>query len=79
MESGVTPLLLRTGSCTFPCSQTSNLKGPSPNSMGCIVIQMGRVNAPYLCLMPRLIRWSFVSPVNINPGADGILMALEAL
>ena len=26
-----------------------------------------------------IIRWSFVSPVGINPGADGILNALEAL
>ncbi len=26
-----------------------------------------------------IIRWSFVSPVGVNPGADGILEALEAL
>ena len=26
-----------------------------------------------------IIRWSFVSPLGINPGADGILSALEAL
>src|SRR5207245_5832435 len=26
-----------------------------------------------------MIRWSFVSPVGINPGADGILTALEGL
>jgi len=26
-----------------------------------------------------VIRWSFVSPVGVNPGADGILSALEAL
>jgi peroxiredoxin len=26
-----------------------------------------------------VIRWSYVSPVGINPGADGILRALEAL
>jgi len=26
-----------------------------------------------------VIRWSYVSPVGINPGADGILAALEAL
>jgi len=25
------------------------------------------------------IRWSYVSPVGVNPGADGILTALEAL
>jgi len=26
-----------------------------------------------------VIRWSYVSPVGINPGADGILRALERL
>jgi peroxiredoxin (alkyl hydroperoxide reductase subunit C) len=24
-----------------------------------------------------IIRWSYVSPVGVNPGADGILRALE--
>jgi alkyl hydroperoxide reductase subunit AhpC len=27
----------------------------------------------------RVIRWSYVSPVGINPGADGILKALESM
>jgi peroxiredoxin (alkyl hydroperoxide reductase subunit C) len=26
-----------------------------------------------------VIRWSYVSPVDVNPGADGILAALEAI
>jgi peroxiredoxin len=26
-----------------------------------------------------IIRWGYVSPVGVNPGADGILKALEAL
>lgn len=26
-----------------------------------------------------IIRWSYVSPIDVNPGADGILAALEAL
>jgi peroxiredoxin len=26
-----------------------------------------------------MIRWSYVSPVGINPGADGVLRALDAL
>jgi peroxiredoxin len=25
------------------------------------------------------VRWSYVSPIDVNPGADGILQALEAL
>jgi peroxiredoxin len=26
-----------------------------------------------------IIRWSYVSPIGVNPGADGILSALESL
>jgi alkyl hydroperoxide reductase subunit AhpC len=26
-----------------------------------------------------VIRWSYVSPLGVNPGADGILRALESL
>jgi peroxiredoxin len=26
-----------------------------------------------------VIRWSYLSPVNVNPGADGVLAVLEAL
>ncbi len=26
-----------------------------------------------------IVRWSYVSPVGLNPGADGILRALESL
>ena len=26
-----------------------------------------------------VVRWSYVSPIDVNPGADGILAALEAL
>jgi hypothetical protein len=26
-----------------------------------------------------VIRWSYVSPIGLNPGADGILTALEAI
>jgi alkyl hydroperoxide reductase subunit AhpC len=26
-----------------------------------------------------IIRWSYVSPITVNPGADGILNALEEL
>jgi len=26
-----------------------------------------------------IIRWSYVSPIDVNPGADGILVALEQM
>jgi peroxiredoxin len=35
--------------------------------------------ALYVLDRDGLVRWSFVSPVGVNPGADGILRALEAL
>jgi peroxiredoxin len=35
--------------------------------------------ALYVIDRDGVIRWSYVSPVGINPGADGILQALEEL
>ena len=35
--------------------------------------------ALYVIDVDGIVRWSYVSPVGINPGADGILRALESL
>ena len=35
--------------------------------------------ALYVIDAEGIIRWSYVSPVGVNPGADGILRALETL
>ena len=35
--------------------------------------------ALYVIDRDGIIRWSYVSPVGVNPGADGILQALEEL
>jgi len=35
--------------------------------------------ALYVIDADGVVRWSYVSPVGVNPGADGILRALEAL
>jgi peroxiredoxin len=35
--------------------------------------------ALYVIDADGIVRWSYVSPVGINPGADGILRALESL
>jgi peroxiredoxin len=35
--------------------------------------------ALYVIDAEGIVRWSYVSPVGINPGADGILRALESL
>ena len=35
--------------------------------------------ALYVIDADGIVRWSYVSPVGVNPGADGILRALESL
>ena len=35
--------------------------------------------ALYVIDAEGIVRWSYVSPVGLNPGADGILRALESL
>jgi peroxiredoxin len=35
--------------------------------------------ALYVIDADGIVRWSYVSPVGVNPGADGILLALENL
>ena len=35
--------------------------------------------ALYVIDADGIVRWSYVSPVSVNPGADGILRALENL
>ena len=35
--------------------------------------------ALYVVDVDGIVRWSYVSPVGVNPGADGILRALESL
>jgi peroxiredoxin len=35
--------------------------------------------ALYVIDAAGIVRWSYVSPVGVNPGADGILRALESL
>ena len=35
--------------------------------------------ALYVIDAEGIVRWSYVSPVHVNPGADGILRALENL
>ena len=35
--------------------------------------------ALYVIDADGIVRWSYVSPVDVNPGADGILRALESI
>jgi peroxiredoxin len=35
--------------------------------------------ALYVIDADGIVRWSYISPVGVNPGADGILLALESI
>ena len=79
MVSGVTKLLPRTGICTFPCSDFEP-KGAVAKMYGVYRRPDGTSERALFVLDAQgMIRWSYVSAVGINPGADGILTALEAL
>jgi peroxiredoxin len=56
-----------------PKGQVSRLYGVYQEDEG----EAGR--ALFVIDSEGIIRWSYVSPVGVNPGADGILRALEAL
>ena len=69
-----------TGICIFRCWPTLSQKAKSQSAMGSIARRKALLSA--LCFVidgDGIIRWSYVSPVAVNPGADGILTALEAL
>jgi hypothetical protein len=40
---------------------------------------MGRPRALFVINPEGVIHWSYLSPVGVNPGANGILSALEDL
>ena len=77
--SGATWPSPRTASSSSRCSRTSSRRARCA--------RVRRVPPPGRRLRARavrdrrrgVIRWSYVSPIGVNPGADGILTALEAL
>jgi alkyl hydroperoxide reductase subunit AhpC len=55
-------------------------KGAAARQYGVYRFQDGTTErALFVIDASGIIRWSHVSPVGINPGADGILAALEGL
>jgi peroxiredoxin len=64
----------------FPLLSDFELKGAVARSYGVYDHHKGKSQRA-LFVIDRLgiIRWSYVSPPEINPGADGILQALESL
>jgi peroxiredoxin len=55
-------------------------KGAVARSYGVYAANVGTSErALFVIDAQGLIRWSFLSPMGVNPGADGILTALESL
>jgi peroxiredoxin len=64
----------------FPLLADFEPKGTVSRVYGSYVAREG-VSARSLFVLDEsgVIRWSYLSPIDVNPGADGILSALEAL
>ena len=64
----------------FPLLSDFEPKGAVSRSYGAYRNRDGfSERALFLLDREGVIRWSYLSPVDVNPGADGILAALEAL
>jgi peroxiredoxin len=64
----------------FPLLSDFEPKGAVAKSYGVYDQEHGQSQrALFVIDEAGIIRWSYVSPPNINPGADGILKALESL
>jgi peroxiredoxin len=64
----------------FPLLADFEPKGAVARSYGVYRAQEGICErALFVVDADGVIRWSYVSPIGVNPGADGILTALEAL
>lgn len=64
----------------FPLLADFEPKGAAAQRYGVYNAESGTAQRALFVLDAEgIIRWSYVSPSNVNPGADGILNALEAL
>ena len=67
-------------SLRFPLLADFEPKGAVAKSYGVYAHEDGTSErALFVIDEAGIIRWSYVSPINVNPGADGILSALESL
>ena len=65
---------------TFPLLADFEPKGAVARTYGVYREEEGTSErALFVVDAEGIVRWSYVSPVGINPGADGILAALDAL
>lgn len=64
----------------FPLLSDFEPKGKVAQTYGAFESHEGAaMRALFVIDANGVIRWSFLSPMDVNPGADGILTALEAL
>jgi peroxiredoxin len=64
----------------FPLLSDFEPKGAVAHSYGAYRQHDGFSERALFVIDPEgVIRWSYVSPIDVNPGADGILSALESL
>ena len=64
----------------FPLLSDFEPKGAVSRAYGAYRARDGFSERALFLVDPEgVIGWSYVSPVNVNPGADGLLSALEAL
>ena len=64
----------------FPLLSDFQPKGEVARSYGAYREQDGVAERALFVIDPHgIIHWSYVSPIGVNPGADGILTALEDL
>ena len=65
---------------TYPLLADFEPKGAAARDYGVYLKEYGTSGrALFVIDESGVIRWSYVSPVGVNPGADGILNALEAM
>jgi peroxiredoxin len=65
---------------TFPLLSDFEPKGGVSKEYGAYEWGVGEsARALFLIDQKGVVSWSYLSPIGINPGADGILSALEAL
>jgi peroxiredoxin len=64
----------------FPLLADFEPKGAVSRAYGAYRAKEGVSERALFLLDPEgVIRWSYLSPVNVNPGVDGVLTALESL
>ena len=72
--------LQKTGICIFLCWRILSPRELSPRCTESIGKADGvSERALFVIDKSGIITWSYVSPVAVNPGADGILQALDDL